>query len=110
MTSPTYLAMLVLIAAPACNEAAANPDSPPTKTVGHYCHVGALTSAEWKHLSKDLVPQLVAATAGHDEQPDGYSFRIHGTFHELGAWLDLVRRCCPSIAYDLSLTPELGDV
>src|SRR5262249_4783456 len=110
MTRLTYVALAALAAAPACNEAAASPDTrTPTKVAGHYCHVGALTGAEWKHLEKDLVPQLVAATVGHDELPDGFSFRIHGSFQELGAWLDLVRRCCPSIAYDLALTPELGD-
>ena len=107
----TRFAAIPLLLACACNgEAVADPPPPPTKVVGHYCHVKALTQAEWKHLEKDLVPRLVAATFARDELPDGFAFRVHGTFKELGEWLDVVRRCCPSLTYQLDLTPELGDV
>ena len=111
MTAPSRFAALPLLATCACNgdaAAVADPPAPPTKVVGHYCHVGALTPPEWQHL-KELVPRIVAATFAHDELADGYAFRIHGTFKELGEWLDSVRRCCPSLAYHLDLAPELGD-
>jgi hypothetical protein len=111
MTASLRFAATALVTVCACNgetAAVADPPAAPTKVAGHYCHVGALTPAEWQHL-KGLVPGLVAATVAHDELPDGYAFRIHGTFKELGEWLDAVRRCCPSIAYHLDLAPELGD-
>jgi hypothetical protein len=112
MTATSRFAAIALLAACACNGesvAVADPPAPPTKVVGHYCHVAALTPAEWKHLEKDMVPRLVAATFAHEELPDGYAFRVHGTFKELGEWLDSVRRCCPSISYHLDLSPDLGD-
>jgi hypothetical protein len=102
-------ALLVLAAAAAACEGRATAVADPPQVAGHYCHVDALSRAEWQRLEGELVPRLVAATFGRDELSDGYAFHIHGSFAELGAWLDAVHRCCPSLAYELDLAPQLGD-
>ena len=109
MTVTSYVASVAVLACACTSEPAAIAADPPAATVaGHYCHVGALTKDEWARL-KALVPQLVAATFAREELPDGYAFKVHGSFKELGEWLDAVRRCCPSISYHLDLAPDLGD-
>jgi hypothetical protein len=110
MTVTSYVASVAVLAGACSSEPAAVAADPPptTQVAGHYCHVGALTKDEWARL-KELVPRLVAATFGREELPDGYAFHVHGSFKELGEWLDAVRRCCPSISYHLDLTPDLGD-
>jgi hypothetical protein len=80
--------------------------SGPTPT-GHYCDLGALSPEETARL-KALVPKLAAATTDHRELENGYEFGFSGQFKEAGELVDGARRCCPTVAYDVSFAPRSG--
>jgi hypothetical protein len=90
----------------ACRADADPPAPPPVQPTGHYCDMTALTPDERAHLEGELVPQMVAATRDRTELADGWSFHIDGKFRELGALLDHVRRCCPTIAFAVEFPPH----
>src|SRR5215471_11598575 len=114
MTTPRA-ALLGLIAASAsslaCKAESVARASPPASSAptaeGHFCNLGVFTPAEWER-HKTLVPKLAAATTGRVELGDGYEFVFSGQFKEAGEWLDGVRRCCPTVRYDLAFEPRGG--
>jgi hypothetical protein len=98
--------VLFALALAACKTAEASPPPTPTPT-GHYCNLGVFTPEEHAHL-KSLVPKLVAATTTRKELPNGYAFEFSGQFKEAGEWLDSVRRCCPTVEYEVAFAPRGG--
>jgi hypothetical protein len=76
---------------------------------GHYCNLGVFTPAELQRLEKELVPKMVAATSSYQELDDGYAFQLSSKA-QAGEWIDLVRRCCPTLDYQLAFTAFGGGV
>lgn len=74
---------------------------------GHYCNLGVFAAGEWQR-HKSLVPQLAASITGRQELEDGYLLRFSGQFKNAGEWLDGVRRCCPTIRYQVGFEPQAG--
>src|ERR1043165_2930120 len=110
MTFASYVASLAVLACACTRETAADPPAaqpPATQVAGHYCHVGALTKDEWARLEA-LVPQLVAATFAREELPDGYAFKVHGSFKEFGEWLHPPRPGCPAASHPPPPPPPPG--
>jgi hypothetical protein len=85
--------------------AAAGGEEP--KPTGHYCNLGAFTPAEAER-HRALVPKLASSTTARVELADGYAFKFSGQFREAGEWLDGVRRCCPTVKYQLDFEPNAG--
>jgi hypothetical protein len=98
--------VLLALALGGCTPAQAS--QPPPAPAGHYCNLGVFTPEERAHLEEELVPKLAAATTRATELDDGYAFQVSGQFKEAGEWLDAVRRCCPTIAYDVAFSPQRG--
>jgi hypothetical protein len=86
---------------------AALPPGASAGPTGQYCNLGVFTPTEWQR-HKALVPQLAAATTERQELEDGYLFRFSGQFKNAGEWLDGVRRCCPTIRYQVDFDPHAG--
>jgi hypothetical protein len=112
-TSRTALAALIAASASslACKSESVAKASPPPSSAptaeGHFCNLGVFTPIEWER-HKELVPKLAAATTGQIELADGYEFVFSGHFKEAGEWLDGVRRCCPTVRYDVAFEPRAG--
>jgi hypothetical protein len=77
---------------------------PPT---GHYCNMKVFSKEELARL-KDLEPLLAGAVTRRDELADGYAFVFDGKMKWAGEWLDDVRRCCPTVRFDVSFSPQQG--
>jgi hypothetical protein len=69
--------------------------------------LGVFAAGEWQR-HKSLVPQLAASITGRQELEDGYLLRFSGQFKNAGEWLDGVRRCCPTIRYQVGFEPQAG--
>ena len=86
--------------------------SPPTTQAGapqgHSCNLGVFSPTDLARLEKELVPRLAASIRERRELPDGYGFSFSGQFKEAGEWLDLVRRCCPTLRYEIVFEPQGG--
>jgi hypothetical protein len=91
------LAVLFVAAGPATAE-------PPA---GHYCNLKVFSKEEGARL-KELSPLLAAAVTRRDELADGYAFAFDGKMKWAGEWLDDVRRCCPTVHFDVSFPPQQG--
>jgi hypothetical protein len=81
--------------------------STPPPSVSHYCQLSALTADERTHLTQ-LAITLAAGIAARHELDDGYSFDFPGTVAIAGEWLDDVRRCCPTLDFELSVSAHQG--
>jgi hypothetical protein len=82
------------------------PKGPPAPT-GHYCNMGVFSPAGLKRFH-ELVERMVAATGESRELDNGYLFKFDASYQESGEWLDGVRRCCPTIAFQVNFTPHTG--
>lgn len=54
-----------------------------------------------------LSDQFRASILGCAELPDGYSYTLKGellTLKTLGEWMELERRCCPFLNFELSVS------
>jgi hypothetical protein len=88
----------------ACSASAADPAEGPST---HFCNLKVFTEASGKrHV--ELTAKVVAAVRERRELDAGYEFVFPGELAELGEWLDGDRRCCPTLHYDLELTPMQG--
>jgi hypothetical protein len=87
--------------------AQASPPAGEVRPSGHYCNLGVFTPVEWER-HKSLVPKLAAATTDRLELADGYEFKFSGQFKEAGEWLDGVRRCCPTVRYQVEFETQTG--
>src|SRR5690348_5909943 len=76
---------------------------------GHYCNLGVFAPAELQRLEKELVPKMVAATTSYTELDNGYAFQLSSKA-QAGEWIDLVRRCCPTLDYQLVFAAFDGGV
>lgn len=74
---------------------------------GHYCNLGVFTPETLKR-HQDLVPQLAASVSETRELPNGYAFKFSGKFEAAGEWLDGVRRCCPTLDYQVEFQRQAG--
>lgn len=96
-------------ATPAPSATSATPAAAPAATppTGHYCNLAVFTPEEHaRHQA--LVPKLAAAVTARHELDNGYSFDFPGTVKEAGEWLDGVRRCCPTVDFDLVASAHQG--
>jgi hypothetical protein len=75
---------------------------------GHYCNMGVFTASALKR-HQELVPALVGKVSSWRELPNGYVFQFSGTFENAGEWLDGVRRCCPTLNYQVDFAPQGGN-
>ena len=78
-------------------------DTPP----GHYCNMGVFTATSLKR-HQELVVELMSAMDGRRELPNGYAFKFSGRFAAAGEWLDGVRRCCPTLDYQVDFERQAG--
>jgi hypothetical protein len=69
------------------------------------CYLLALSAAE-RVRHKELLHRLRPSAHEISELPDGYVFRLNGdgiSFIEAAEWVELERRCCPFLAFQLQI-------
>ena len=69
------------------------------------CDITSIATAERPRYN-ELVNRLRLAVRNRSELPDGYAFQLRPdriTLLELGEWMNLERRCCPFLIFQLEL-------
>jgi hypothetical protein len=65
-------------------------------------------SPEERARLTQLAIMLAAGVTARHELDNGYTFEFPGTVKAAGEWLDDVRRCCPTVDFDLALSSHQG--
>jgi hypothetical protein len=81
----------------------------PPEANGHYCNLSVFTTAELERL-KTLADKAARDVSARKDLDNGYAFQFSGELKEIGEWIDEVRRCCPTLRYEVTYEAHQGPV